>query len=373
MNILHLYKDYFPVLGGIENHIRLLAQGLRARGVDARVLVTNTTRQTVGETIDGVPVTKTGRLLNISSAPISPGFYPELIRLNHWADLVHLHAPYPPGEIGQLFLGRRPFVLTYHSDIVRQKVMGFFYTPFLRWVLRRAERIVVSNPVYIQTSRFLRPRADKCEIIHYGIDLSRFARTPEIERRVAELRAQYSPPLILSVGKLRHYKGIDVLIEAMHQVDACALVSGDGPMGPAWRQKAQDEGLADRVLFLGRISEADLVALYLAADLFVLPSTNRAESWGIVQTEAMACGLPVVCTELGTGTSYVNQDGVTGLVVSPNNAVALAGALNTLLAAPDLRRRMGEAGRRRALTEFSQAAMIDRMLAFYKRVLDRQT
>ncbi len=372
MNILHLYKDYFPVLGGIENHVRLLAQGLRARGVDARVLVTNTARQTVRETIDGVPVTKTGRLLNVSSAPVSPAFYPELIRLNRWADLVHLHAPYPPGEIGQLFLGRRPFVLTYHSDIVRQKVLGFFYAPFLRRVLHRAKRIAVASPTYIQTSPFLRPRADKCEIIHYGIDMSHFAPTPEVDRRAAELRAQYGSPLILAVGKLRHYKGIDVLIEAMHQIDARALVAGEGPMGPAWRQKTQDEGLADRVLFLGRVSDDDLVALYHAADLFVLPSTNRAESWGIVQTEAMACGLPVVCTELGTGTSYVNQDGVTGLVVPPGDPDALVGAINTLLADPALRRRMGEAARQRAATMFSSEAMIERTLALYERVLDRQ-
>lgn len=369
MKILHLYKDYYPVLGGIENHVRLLAEGLRTRGIDVRVLVTNTVRQTVSETINGVPVTKTARLLNVSSAPVSLSFYPELIRLNRWADLVHLHMPYPPGEIGQLFLGRRPFVLTYHSDIVRQKVMGFFYAPFLRWVLRRAERIVVSNPIYIQTSPFLQPWAGKCEVIHFGLDLNRFAHTPEIDRRAAELRAQFGSPIILTVGKLRHYKGIDVLIEAMHQVDARALVAGEGPMGPAWRQKAQDEGLTERVLFLGRVSDDDLIALYHAADLFVLPSTNRAESWGIVQTEAMACGLPVVCTELGTGTSYVNQDGVTGLVVPPGDPAALAGAINTLLADPALRRRMGEAARQRAATMFSSQAMIEQTLALYERVL----
>jgi len=372
MKILQVYKDYYPVVGGIENHIRLLAEGVCARGVDVRVLVTNTARQTVRETIDGVPVTKTGRWLNVSSAPISPTFYPELVRLNRWADLVHLHAPYPPAELGQLGLRQRPFVLTYHSDIVRQKVLGFFYAPFLRQVLHRAERLIVSNPVYISSSSFLRPHAGKCEVIHFGVDLHRFERTAEVERRVAELRAQFTPPLLLSVGKLRHYKGIDVLIEAMKQVDARALIAGEGPMGPLWQQKARDEGLTDRVIFMGRVSDAELVALYFAADVFVLPSTNRAETWGIVQTEAMACGRPVVCTELGTGTSYVNRHGVTGLVVPPNDPTALADALNTLLTDPDLRHRMGQAGRQRALSEFSLSAMIDRTLAVYERVLDRR-
>jgi rhamnosyl/mannosyltransferase len=140
MRVLYVYKDYYPVRGGIEHHVQLLAEGLSQRDVDVRVLVTNTGRSTVQETINGVEVTKTGRLVQISSAPISLAMYPHLARLGREVDITHLHFPYPPAEVGQLLVGRgRPFVLTYHSDIVRQKVLGFLYRPFLGKVLRGAK------------------------------------------------------------------------------------------------------------------------------------------------------------------------------------------------------------------------------------------
>lgn len=372
MRVLQLYKDYFPVLGGIENHIRMLAEGLRPLGVDVRVLVTNTGKETVTETIGGVPVTKTGRQVNVSSAPVSLGFFPAVRRLEQGVDIAHAHMPYPPGELAQLLLGRsRRFVATYHSDIVRQRVLGALYRPVLQQVLRATDLIAVSNPVYIQDSPFLRRHADKCRVIHFGVDLGRFVRTPAVTEQAQAWRARFpGKSLILFVGRLRHYKGVNVLIEAMRDVsDAQALVVGVGPMAATWRQQAGAAGLLDRIAFLGELSNEDVLAVFHAADLFVLPSTNRAETFGIVQIEAMACGLPVICTELGTGTSYVNQDGRTGLVVAPNDAAALARAINTLLADPGLRQAMAAAGRRRVAEQFSIAAMLRQILAFYQEAM----
>ena len=189
--------------------------------------------------------------------------------------------------------------------------------------------------------------------------------------RAATWRARYSDrPLILFVGRLRHYKGIDVLLRAMTTVDqAHLLVVGIGPMDDAWRALAQELGVQGKVTFLGEAPDEDLIALYQAADLFVLPSTNRAETWGAVQIEAMASGLPIICTELGTGTSYVNQHGVTGLVVPPNDAGTLAVAIQTLVANQELRHTLGQAGLRRASEQFSTAAMLQNMLAFYQEAL----
>jgi rhamnosyl/mannosyltransferase len=282
--------------------------------------------------------------------------------------------PYPPGELGQMLLGRsRRFVVTYHSDIVRQRVLGAFYRPFLWQVLRQADLIAVSNPVYIQDSPFLRRHAAKCRVIHFGIELDRFTATPEIAAAAAQWRGRFNDvPLLLFVGRLRHYKGINVLIEAMAALGdarAQALVVGIGPFAAAWQAQAQAMGVADRVTFLGELPDAEVRALYQAADIFVLPSTNRAETLGIVQLEAMACGLPVICTELGTGTSYVNQQGVTGLVVAPNDASALASAIRVLLASPELRRYYGAAGRQRVEQEFTQSVMLDRVQAFYGEAL----
>jgi rhamnosyl/mannosyltransferase len=170
------------------------------------------------------------------------------------------------------------------------------------------------------------------------------------------------------VGRLRHYKGIDVLIDAMKDVDAHAVIVGDGPMGPVWKQKAADEGVMERVTFLNEIPEEELVALYYAADIFVFPSTNRAETWGTVQVEAMACGLPVISTELGTGTSYVNQHEITGLVIESSNSQALRDALQRLLGDPKLRHHLGQAGQTRAREVLSKEAMVQQMMAFYARI-----
>ena len=371
MNVLHLYKDFFPVLGGIENHIGLLAKRLRAEGVEARVLVTNTDTHTLHETIDGVPVTKTGRQINVSSAPISLQFFSEVWRQSRQVDLIHLHVPYPPGEMAQLLVGGgKPFVMTYHSDIVRQKVLGTAYAPLLRLVLQRAALIAVSNPMYIESSAFLQRVRSQCRIIHYGIEIARFQKTPQVEAGAQTLRRRFAGrPLLLFLGHLRHYKGVDVLVRAMQGVDAHLLVIGSGPMQAAWQQLTRDEGLADRITFLGEIPDQEALAARYAADIFILPSTNRAESLGIVQLEAMACGLPVICTELGTGTSYVNQHGKTGLVVPPNSAEALARAINCLLADPKLRAQMGAAGLRRVQQEFSAEAMVRQTISCYQEAL----
>ena len=372
MRVLFLYKDYHPVLGGIENNIRLLAQGLRAEGVDARVLVTNTGPTTVRQTIDGVPVTKTGRQAQILSTPISFPYFTELPRAVAEADLVHLHAPYPPAELAQLLLGRRkPFVITYHSDIVRQKLSGKLYAPLLRLVLQRATLVAVSSPAYVESSPFLQRIRHKCRLVHFGIDLGRFAKTGQIQASAGRLRKRFGGrPLLLFIGRLRHYKGVDVLIRAMRSVDdAHLLIIGDGPMRRDLQQLAGAQQLADRITFLGECTEPEALAARYAAQLFLLPSTNRAEALGIVQLEAMACRLPVICTELGTGTSYVNRHEETGLVVPPNDFRALSLAINRLLADANLRSQMGAAGAKRVRDEFTLPMMIRRTVSLYNEAL----
>ena len=371
MKVLLLYKDYHPVVGGIENHIRLLARGLRNEGVDASVLVTNTGPATQRQTIDGVPVTKTRRQAHLLSTPISLSYFAELRRQTQSADLVHLHAPYPPAELAQLLLGHgKPAVISYHSDIIRQRRTGKLYAPLLRKVLQRAALVAASSPAYIESSPFLQEVRQKCRVIHYGIETERFEETEQVRGDAQRLRNQYGDlPLLLFIGRLRHYKGVDVLIRAMPRINARLLIVGTGPMQETWQNLAQAQNLAEKVFFLGDASDKEALAARYAADLFVLPSTNRAEALGIVQLEAMACGLPVVCTELGTGTSYVNRDGVTGLVVPPNDPHALTVAINRLHAAPALRAKMGVEGRRRVRSEFSLQEMVRKTITFYEEAL----
>jgi len=369
--VLQVYKDYSPVLGGMENHIKMLSEALVRRGHEVTVLVTHPTSRTHIEEINGVRVVKAGRLATISSAPISLSLFVWMRRLQ--ADIIHLHFPYPIGELAYLLAGRsQRMVLSYHSDIVRQKYLLQVYRPFLYRVLARAHRITVSSPNYIQSSPYLRPLVEKCVVIPHGADLGRFEQTEEVARRAQAIRQQYGTPLILFVGLLRYYKGVSYLIEAMRDIQARLLVVGQGPKGPEWQALSQKLGLQDRVLFLGRVSNEELVALYHSSDVFVLPAIHRSESWGAVQIEAMACGKPVVCTELGTGTSFVNLHGETGLVVPPMDSAALGTAIRSMLQDERMRREMGERARQRAVNEFSLPAMVDRVANLYGQVLSAQ-
>ncbi len=361
MHILHLYKDYFPVLGGIENHIKVLAEAQALAGHDVTVLVCARARRTQRETLNGVTVLKAGRLGNVAGMPLSLAQPWQLSKLR--PDIVHVHSPYPLGEAANWLLGRgRATVITHHSDVVRQRGWLQLYGPLLRRVLRAADRIVATSPRYIESSPWLRPVRDRCTVIPLGVDVSRF---------VPKERAPADPPQILFVGRLRYYKALDILLRALTQVPQARLtVVGDGEMEEAWVALSRRLGLAERVTFAGEVADADLPGHYQRADLFVLPSNARAEAFGVVLLEAMASGLPCITTELGTGTSWIVQDGVTGRVVPPADPQSLASAINRLLADDGLRQEMGRQARRRAMQEFSEEKMITRTLELYKRVLE---
>ncbi|NTU82715.1 MAG: glycosyltransferase [Chloroflexales bacterium] len=364
MRILHIYKDYPPVVGGIENHLELLAEELAARGHAVTVLASGAGWRGAACERRGVRLLLAGRLATVASTPLSPWL--PLLLTRERPDLIHLHHPYPPGDAAALLAGRGvPLVVTYHSDIVRQRRLGAIVAPLVRRTLRRAARIIATSPAYIRSSPFLAPVASRCRVVPFGVPLERFGQAdPE---RVATIRQRFPGPLVLFVGRLRYYKGADRLVRAMAQVPARAVfVGADATVRAAdLAGLAAQIGVGDRVHFVGEQSEADLRAFYHAADIFALPSVERSEAFGIAQVEAQAAGLPVVCTELGTGTSYVTRHGRTGIVVPPDDVPALAHALRTLAASPALARAMGEAGRARAHTEFSLGRMLDRVEAVY--------
>jgi rhamnosyl/mannosyltransferase len=371
MRILHLYKDYCPVLGGIENHVRVLAEAQAQRGHEVTVLAVSRGRYSSRRTMNGVKLVLASRLGTIASTPISPSLFHWLSRLD--ADIMHLHFPHPPGEVAYLLVGHAAaMVLTYHSDIVRQRRLLRVYEPLLRRVLARANRILVTSPAYAESSRYLREVRDKCTVVPLGIDVEHFE--DRMGRTTADLRARWGLPLnrpvAIFVGRLRYYKGLDYLLRALALVpDVHLLLVGGGPLWGATRGLAETLGVAGRVVFTGDVDDAELPACYQAGDLFVLPSHTRAEAFGTSIVEAMASGLPVISTEIQTGTSWVNQAGVTGLVVPPCDPDALARAIRTLVAEPATREAMGRAGRARARERFQASTMVDAVEAVYREVL----
>jgi glycosyltransferase involved in cell wall biosynthesis len=380
MKIIQTNKAYLPLIGGVETTIAGLATGLRGKEeVVVEALVCNGVRSFVAETriVNDVRVTYLPRWGSVSSLPISPSFPFHLAGLH--GDILHVHEPFPLVDLAVTVFPRirdnfKRIVVTWHSDIVRQAWALKFYRPFIHRFLSQVDCITASSPALIEHSEFLSAYRDRCEVLPLGLDLA-WTRDRDGRRdRVAEIRRTYGTPLVLFVGRLVYYKGLQYLIEAMAAVpEAHLVVIGAGPLGAALDRQIASLGLGGRITVLPHLTATELYAYYEACDVFVLPSTERSEAYGLVQIEAMASSKPVVSTEIQTGTTFVNQDGVTGFAVPPRDAAALAQAIARLLHDDALRTRMGKQAEERALREFTTERMIDRTYAIYQRLLAQDT
>ncbi|MBN2326212.1 MAG: glycosyltransferase, partial [Candidatus Omnitrophica bacterium] len=304
MRVLHIYKDYYPpTCGGIEIAIHRMIEATRDACDEISVLICSRKRKSEFAEVEGAPVYKAGEWGRFLSAPISPYFPYWLKKVP--TDILHYHIPNPTAVISHLLV--RPkgkVVVHYHSDIVRQRRWMRLYGPFQNQFLRMADSIIVTSPNYMESSKVLQPYRHKCTVIPFGVSMTRFSPTTEVKDKAQVIRRRYGEKLVLFVGILRYYKGLHTLIEAMENVDGKLLIVGDGPLLPDLIAFAQKRRYADRIVFLGQVES--VVPYYYAADVFCLPSIYRSEAFGMVLVEAAACGLPLVSTELGAGSSYVN-------------------------------------------------------------------
>ena len=286
------------------------------------------------------------------------------------ADLIHVHLANPLAELSALLADRDvPVVAHFHSDVVRPlpPVFRTLYNQFLHAFYRRANCIVVPTPQHIEISKFVPQYREKCRVVPFGIPVARFDLDEAGRKRVDELRD--GPPTVLFVGRLVYYKGVEFLIRAMADTKARLRIVGTGPLEDSLRALARQKGIADRVEFLGQVSEQDLIAHYHACDVFALPSITNQEMFGLVQLEAMACRKPVISTNLPTGVPWVNQHGKTGYTVVPRNPEELACSIQRLLSSRELREEMGAAGRVRVEQHFTSAKMAEAMLQVYQEAL----
>lgn len=373
MKIVHVYKDYYPpTVGGIEQTAERLAVQMVRRGAEVTVLTSHPkVKKTVEETIDGVRIIRCAEWGRALSAPFCPDMPYQMSRLR--ADLWHLHYPSPPGEVSWLTVRPRGgMVVTWHGDITRQKFALPVYRHFVQAILREADAVMQTYERQADVSPFLREFKHKCHVVPLGIELEAFERRPEHAGFAAELRARYGSPIVLSVGRLVGYKGIDVLLEAASRIEGKVLIVGGGPEAERLKARAAGMVLGDKVVFIGRVEPAKVIHYVAAADVGVLPSIAPQETFGLSMVEMMAHGLPVVCTELNTGTSFVNQHGESGLVVTPGNPVALADAINQLLRDETMRRRLGQGAAERTHRLFSTDAMMRGVIDVYESVLQRK-
>lgn len=369
--ILHVYKDYYPpVMGGIELTINILANGCKDH-FDVSVLVNSGSKKSGVETINGVRVVRVKEWGRAASAPISPAFISALRREARGADLLHFHHPNPTADLARL-LGKPkpPAIMTYHSDVVRQKWAMAAYAPLQKWMLQNCRVIMPTSPNYMESSPWLREHRDRCTVVPLGLPPQHYRSTPEILAAAGHLQKKFeNKPLIVFVGRLRYYKGLHFLVQAMKHINAQLLIVGSGNSEAELRHLAANQHLKHKVHFLGDLSHNEKLACLYAADIFCMPSHLRSEAFGLSQVEAMFTGLPVVSTTVDSGVPYVNKDGESGLTVPPENPEALASAITRLLKDDDLRLKLGEQAQQRALKEFTSQTMCDNVMAIYRQVL----
>jgi glycosyltransferase involved in cell wall biosynthesis len=356
MRVLHVGKFYPPHHGGMERVLETLCQASRGL-VETQVLVANTSRRTVIETIDGVTVTRVGTAGSVGSVHLAPAFASRLHRAD--ADLIVLHEPNPWALLSYAIARpRAPLAIWYHSDVVRPALQyRLFYAPMARVAYSRARRFVVSSPPLGERAAALGPYQSRVRVVPFGID-------PAPWREFSGESA--AEPFVLFAGRHVDYKGVDVLLRALAGSRTRAVIVGDGPRRSAWQRLAAELGFDDRVTFPGDVADGELRRLMQTCALFVLPSVTRAEAFGDVQLEAMAAARAVVSTDVPSGVSWVNQHGRTGLVVPAGDAAALRAAIDELMGDPARRASLGAAGRARVEEEFTLERLRQRLRLLYE-------
>jgi rhamnosyl/mannosyltransferase len=368
LRVLHAYKVYLPdVEGGVPSAIHALTVKMMER-CQSTILATRRWCAPRTVMVDDVPVTRSLALMIVRSLPLAP-FYPLALFLrSRMVDVVALHTPFPLADLlTALYFPRRcALIVHWHSDVVRQKWLLRLVAPLMRRTLQRADRIIVSNAPMIAHSPFLRSFVDKCEVVPFGVDLTYWPQlNAEEEQRVAALRRQY-PCLVVTTGRLVSYKGFDILIDAFASVNGQCVIVGEGPLDKQLQQQIIALGLQDRVHLVGRLERNVLKCMLHAAQVFVLPSPSPAETFGIAQIEAMACGLPVVNTDVPTGVPWVARHEQESLTVPVGQVAPLAQALTLLLENAALRLRLGQAGAARAFELFDERQFIEKTCRLYE-------
>jgi glycosyltransferase involved in cell wall biosynthesis len=373
--IVHFGKYYFPDAGGIESVTASLARGAVRKGHTVTVVCFEKTAANTEEVIDGVRVVRAPIAKLIASQPLGFKYLRQCLKEARDADVVHLHAPNMLGALASLWIGKGPRLLVHwHSDVINKGLLGKLLRPVETALLKRADSIVATSQVYSDASTTLQPFRDKITVVPIGVPdvtlTENRAVAPELP--AALQRTIAGKKLVLAVGRLVPYKGFEVLIEAAKYLhdDAALVIVGGGPLLDTLQAAINAAGVSGRVHLAGRLSDGALHTLFTKASLYCMPSTYRAEAFGVVLLEAMAYGLPIVATDIpGSGVPWVNQHGVSGINVPVGDCRALADACNHILSSNQERARYSEGARTRFMTEFTEEVSVKRMLSTYDRII----
>ena len=373
MRIAQISPWFYPHLGGVESHVHVLSAALAARGHDVTVVTTRHDPSLAEEeSMDGFHVVRVKPRAIVMRTPIAPQMRTRLRMLE--ADVFHGHFPPPLAAHYATSVGAErgtPSVVTYHCDVEIPSAFGLLLESLYRRsfgasTLDQATKVVVTTRTYAATSRAV--WRHNPAVIPNAVDHRRFH--PDVDPSAVRAKLRIGPTelVVLLVSRIEPHKGIEHFVEAARYVpEARFLVAGDGSLVPTMRRLASTLGVADRIRFLGRVSEAGLPQLYAACDVFVLPSVSRLEAFGIVALEAMATGKAVVVADI-PGVREVIEDGKEGLLADPVNPQDLAKKIRWLLADPEARRAMGQRGREKVVASFSVERVTDQIEALYRSI-----
>ncbi|MDA5534840.1 glycosyltransferase family 4 protein [Yersinia mollaretii] len=369
LKVLHFYKTYYPdSFGGIEQVIFQLCEGGKNRGIDSTVLSLskrgNIDNQKIGShTVYCSPIN-----FEAASTPFSFQALKKFKKLAQQADIIHYHFPFPFMDMVHFLSGiNKPTVVSYHSDIVKQKNILKIYSPLMNKFLGSVSRIVAASPNYVATSVTLKKFAQKVSVIPYGLDENSY---PTSGSECLEFwQNKFGSRFFLFVGAFRYYKGLHILIEAAKNSAYPIVIVGAGPIEFELKRQVSELNIKN-IHFLGAVSDEDKTALLTLCYAVVFPSHLRSEAFGITLLEGAMYGKPLISSEIGTGTTFINIDQQTGLVVPPSDPAALRAAMDQLWGNFELSKKFGHNARNRYLEYFTSEKMVSSYMDLYNEIIN---
>lgn len=373
MKVLHVYRTYYPdPPGGLQQAIRQICEGCQPLGVESAVFTLSPQPLPNRLARDEGMVYRSKSYAAPASCDLGgPESFRHFSELARWADVLHLHFPWPFADLLNLLpAAKRPKVMTYHSDIVKQKVLGLAYYPLMRHTLRSMDAVVATSPPYARTSPVLRRLVDPQRLKVIPLGMTDVLPLPAPDAAGASIVSRLGlddRPYVLSLGVLRYYKGLHILVDAARSVHGSIVIAGSGPEEQRLKQQVADLGLHN-VVFAGQVSESEKHQLLAHCRALALPSHLRSEAYGMVLLEAAMHSKALVSCDIGTGTSFVNQHLETGFVVPPEQPQALADALNQLIDNAERALTMGVRARQRYEAHFTSETMARAYADLYQAV-----
>ncbi|MGY4820253.1 glycosyltransferase family 4 protein [Pseudomonas chlororaphis subsp. piscium] len=371
MRVLHFYKTYLPdSIGGTEQVIFQLCESGAHYGIDGQVLTLSADPSPGAQKVGQHEVHQAKLDFQFASTGFSYSVFKQFREMAAEADVVNYHFPWPFMDLVHFMSGmNKPCVATYHSDIIRQRHLLKLYRPLMNRFLGSVDRIVAASPNYLHTSDVLQQFPDKTRVIPYGLNKAGYP--PPDSERMAHWRQRLGERFFLFVGVMRYYKGLHILLDALKDVDYPVVIVGAGPLEAELHAQAAALGLRN-LHFLGRLGDEDKVALLQLSYAIVFPSHLRSEAFGISLLEGAMYGKPMISSEIGTGTSYINIHGETGLVVPPSDPLAFRTAMRQLWDNPGQAAQMGLKAEARYRQLFTADQMGRRWSELYQELLEEK-